>query len=476
VLPAAPRVEELSATFVGEQMVIRWKATNAAHCLLSNSPARQETAGATAPFTPDRLRYTLTAVNGARSTSRDLNLFPSLAGEMASPDPKAFGVASDASLLVVGESPNVPVYEGRTFVKKGTAGTGDGWAPTVVFSPDNLRFFVGGWGRKFFANVFRADLALIAQKDYGVMDATYSPDGRSIFVNTLGPSRLMRVDAQTLEIQQSYAIGPNALNGMCVSADGKTLFIIESKSIHAIDVASGARIRSLAGGASWTLRYWEGGGREYLISGWGVENQHIRIIDARTFGVVKELPLRRWIAVTAAEVIGLQHESADTFIAYDLVTLSESRSFKIIQKTLYGAQHLAFAAGALIFSGWFKEPRYLVQRYVAVRAEAAPAAGLLAKGGRRYAAIRSGSRVVVVAAPPPHDVLRIDVAVTAAAAEAPDGWRAEKNAHGWSFTPGGPVAKVAAFAFDDAKNDVRVTEYLPAERHDFEVAVQSSPA
>jgi len=461
VLPRAPEIEELSGTFVGEQLVIRWKAKYADYCLISNSSARQETSGSIGPLTPDRLCYTVTAVKSGRSTRRELRLFTQPVASADATLPNVFVAAPDGSLVICG-APSVPaVFDGKTLAARGSVGTGVGFAFGVAFSPDLSRFFVGGHdAATHFANLYSRDLRLLANVDLGVVDsAVYAPDGRSIFVVLVWEqSKILRVDAQSLQTLQTYAYGGHGNSAVCISPDGRTLFVNEDATLVAIDVASGTRLRTLALGMNtgWpSLKYWDGGDKQYLITGW--QGRQIKIIDAATFNVVQTLGFFFFFGLTAAEILCAKEWDNTHVYVFDLASLSLKQTLDVPE--MWGIW-ATYGGGAMYTNGQYYQ-RMTLRRNVAVRAEAGPqqkGTALLQSKRRTYHTLRSESTLVLVSPSGGEDVDAVDVEIDAAAAEAPQGWSVTRHEGGFSFARLTGADDVLTFTFREAKGEPRVRE------------------
>lgn len=368
VLPRAPEIESLTGSFVGEKLVIRWKARHADHCIVSGINGRQETSGSVGPFVPDRMHYTVTAVHGKIATSRDLYLYTDVVMTKDGFFTNDFRVAPDASIAVIGSTP-LFAYDGITLDAPKTIGTGPCFAWGLTFSPDCSRFFLGGHdAASDFANLYRRDLTLLLQKHIGIVDAAvYAPDGRSIYVALVWTQpKIVRIDAETFAVQKEYAVSSPGGTGLCIAADGRTLFVTTGATLVAVDVADGRR-RELALGMtnSWpTLSYWAGSDAEYVIA---KGPQAIKIIDPATLTVVKTLPNAGACALTATELLFV---SDNTHVqVFDLLTLSPKQ--KLVMPEQWSAL-VGYGGGAMYTSGGTYS-RYKLRRYVAVRAEAAAA-------------------------------------------------------------------------------------------------------
>lgn len=483
LLPRAPVIDELTGTLVGGKLTIRWRTRYAQHCTISGSSALYEAAGSYGPVVPDRLHYTLRAVNGGRVTRKDVLLGIEKSGEV-SIDDLIFepAISPDGSLLILPRYREAAAaYDGATFQKKQSVGeVAERFA--IAFRSDGERFFLGGHTPlSRFAQVIGRDLRVIAKQDLGWVDAAvFAPDGTSIYVVVramwVDKAAILTVDPGTLAVKSKMEIestGQSAYS-ICISSDGRTLFVLDpSAKLMAIDVRGGTpRVKALGFGDSWRpwIRFSDGPTPRLVAGGF---RDRVAILDPSTLDVVRELKYSP-CEVTSAELLGgtaADYLTLESIVVFDLEVLAAAQKLDVPEAK--GREELYFFRGdsLLTIDPFFDSRRDFakttrIRRYRPAASQALPSVTLRARENELAYGVLSGGGTVVVVASSLESVRcsRIDVALTGEV-ELPEGWRAEVRDGVTSFTPAAGEAIIEndaiAFTFRNvapsAALDVRVT-------------------
>jgi YVTN family beta-propeller protein len=170
----------------------------------------------------------------------------SLAAARASAQPFAYVTSAR-----YGEPGRVSVIDTRTRAVVASVQV-DAFPYSVAISPDGRRIYVGSIGSGRSVSVIDAPSHRVVKSGlvgYLPNAMVVSRDGTRLYVADGSERSVHEVDAQSLEVLRSVAVGQNIL-GMVMSADGSLLFATNGASISVILVSSlevGGRLTSASG-------------------------------------------------------------------------------------------------------------------------------------------------------------------------------------------------------------------------------------
>lgn len=255
---AAPTVTCFKGSVSAGQAVFSWSSANADSCALNALPGSLNASGTTPALEVDRLHYTLVAHSSqtradSAPSAVDLELATSLERAL-DPLPPTLDAAStitltsDGSTLVVVGWANwaIDVYsvDASTLATKAHVSYAVGGQPLLAVSPDGKGALVYRQADDLSWWLTLLSLPALEQEQTveapmpGAAAAAFSPDGRTIYVPTMGNLTVHVLDASSLQTQRSFPV-PD-LGSCVVSPDGGRLYIAGESVFVVCDTASGA--------------------------------------------------------------------------------------------------------------------------------------------------------------------------------------------------------------------------------------------